>query len=89
MMQIASPINSEKRALWRQDNIKNNSLQSHRSLRMLNKRRERHDGQEQEVSVPTEREARTRHYTSFCDVILWVYDGSHITVLMIMIMSLS
>jgi hypothetical protein len=43
---------------------------------MLNKRRERHDGQEKEVSVPTEREARTRHYTSFCDVILWVYDGS-------------
>jgi hypothetical protein len=28
------------------------------------------------VSVRTEREARTRHYTNFCDVILWVYDGS-------------
>jgi hypothetical protein len=53
MMHIASPINSEKGALWSQDNcnIKNNSFLSHRSLDMLNKRRERHDGQEEEVSL--------------------------------------
>jgi hypothetical protein len=65
MMEITSPINSEKRALWRQDNIKNNSLQSHRCLGMLtvNKRRERRDRQDQEDG------ANRRHAVSVsCDV---------------------
>jgi hypothetical protein len=63
-MEVASSINSEKRALWRQDNIKNNSLQSHRCLGMLNKRRERQDGQDQEERCDSE-QYRERRGISF------------------------
>jgi hypothetical protein len=45
MMVIASLINSKKRAPWRPASITNNSFRSYRGFSMLNKRRERHDGQ--------------------------------------------